>query len=84
MGIPDHLTSLLRKTYAGQEATVTTGHGKMDWFQNLNERISIQRMSHGSHREGYNNIPIQANIIVNQNLNSIQEVRYCLASEIKT
>ena len=84
MGIPDHLTCLLRNTYAGQEATVTTGHGKMDWFQNLNERISIQRMSHGSHREGYNNIPIQANIIVNQNLNSIQEVRYCLASEIKT
>ena len=33
MGIPDHLTSLLRKLYAGQEATVTTGHGRTDWFK---------------------------------------------------
>ena len=33
MGIPDHLTCLLRNLYAGQEATVTTGHGKTDWFQ---------------------------------------------------
>ena len=33
MGIPDHLTSLLRSLYAGQEATVRTGHGKTDWFQ---------------------------------------------------
>ena len=33
MGIPDHLTCLLRNLYAGQEATVRTGHGKMDWFQ---------------------------------------------------
>ena len=33
MGIPDHLTCLLRNLYAGQEATVTTGHGTMDWFQ---------------------------------------------------
>ena len=33
MGIPDHLTRLLRNLYAGQEATVTTGHGKTDWFQ---------------------------------------------------
>ena len=33
MGIPDHLTCLLRKLYAGQEATVRTGHGTMDWFQ---------------------------------------------------
>ena len=32
MGIPDHLTCLLRKLYAGQEATVKTGHGT-DWFQ---------------------------------------------------
>ena len=32
MGIPDHLTCLLRNLYAGQEATVTTGHGT-DWFQ---------------------------------------------------
>ena len=33
MGIPDHLTGLLRNRYAGQEATVGTGHGKTDWFQ---------------------------------------------------
>ena len=32
-GIPDHLTCLLRKLYAGQEATVRTGHGIADWFQ---------------------------------------------------
>ena len=32
MGIPDHLTSLLRNLYAGQEATVRTGHGTTDWF----------------------------------------------------
>ena len=33
MGIPNHLTSLLRNMYAGQEATVRTGHGTTDWFQ---------------------------------------------------
>ena len=33
MGIPDHLTCLLRNRYAGQEATVRTGHGTTDWFQ---------------------------------------------------
>ena len=33
MGIPDHLTCLLRNLYAGQEATVRTGHGTMDLFQ---------------------------------------------------
>ena len=33
IGIPDHLTCLLRNLYAGQEATVRTGHGKTDWFQ---------------------------------------------------
>ena len=32
MGIPDHLTGLLRNLYAGQEATVRTGHGTTDWF----------------------------------------------------
>ena len=32
-GIPDHLTCLLRNLYAGQEATVRTGHGRTDWFQ---------------------------------------------------
>ena len=33
MEIPDHFTSLLRNLYAGQEATVRTGHGTTDWFQ---------------------------------------------------
>ena len=33
MGIPDHRTCLLRNLYAGQEATVRTGHGTTDWFQ---------------------------------------------------
>ena len=33
MGIPDHLTGFLRNLYAGQEATVTAGHGTTDWFQ---------------------------------------------------
>ena len=33
MGTPDHLTCLLRNLYAGQEATVSTGHGTIDWFQ---------------------------------------------------
>ena len=35
MGIPDHLTCLLRNLYAGQEATVRTGHEKTDWFQTV-------------------------------------------------
>ena len=33
MGIPDHLTCLLKSLYAGQDATVRTGHGTTDWFQ---------------------------------------------------
>ena len=33
MGIPDHLTCLLKNLYASQEATVRTGHGTTDWFQ---------------------------------------------------
>ena len=33
MGIPDHLTCLLRNLYAGQEGTIRTGHGTIDWFQ---------------------------------------------------
>ena len=33
MRIPDHLTCLLRNLYAGQEATISTGHGTTDWFQ---------------------------------------------------
>ena len=38
MGIPDHLTCFLRSLYAGQEATVRTGHGTPDWFQ-IGKRI---------------------------------------------
>ena len=38
MGIPDHLTCLLRNLYAGEEATVRTGHGTTDWFQGVLER----------------------------------------------
>ena len=33
MDIPDHITCLLKNLYGGQEATVRTGHGTMDWFQ---------------------------------------------------
>ena len=39
MGISDHLTCLLRKLYAGQEATVRTGHGTTDWFQTGKEYV---------------------------------------------
>ena len=39
MGIPDHLNCLLRNLYAGQEATVRTGHGTTDWFQ-IGKRVS--------------------------------------------
>ena len=38
MGIPDHLTCLLRNLFAGQEATFRTGHGTTDWFQ-IGKRI---------------------------------------------
>ena len=38
-GIPDHLTCLLRNLYAGQEATVRTGHGTKDWFKLEKEYI---------------------------------------------
>ena len=40
MGIPDHLTCLLRNLYVGQETTVRTGHGATDWFQIGKEVIS--------------------------------------------
>ena len=33
MGVPDHLTSLLKNLYMGEEATIRTGHGRMDWFK---------------------------------------------------
>ena len=41
MGLTDYLTCLLRKLYADQEATVKTGHGTTDWFQNEYVRLSI-------------------------------------------
>ena len=41
MGIPDHLTYLLRNLYAGQEATVRTEHGKTDWFQIGKENVKV-------------------------------------------
>jgi len=40
MGLPDHLTCLLRKLHAGQEATVRTGHGTTDWFPNRKRSTS--------------------------------------------
>ena len=43
MGIPDHLTCLLRNLYAGQEATVRTGQGTTDWFQIGNPKKSKER-----------------------------------------
>ena len=43
MGIPDHLTCLLRNLYAGQEATVRTGHGTTDWF-NLGKGVRQGRI----------------------------------------
>ena len=41
MGIPEHLTCLLRNLYAGHEATVRTGHEKTDWFQIRKEYIKV-------------------------------------------
>ena len=43
MGIPDHLTCLLRNLYAGQEATMRTGHGTTDWFQ-TGKGVSTSRL----------------------------------------
>ena len=47
MGIPDHLTCLLRNLHAGQEARVRTGHGKTDWFQ-IGKRVRQGCISHHS------------------------------------
>ena len=41
MGIPEHMTCFLRNLYAGQEATVRTGHGTTDWFQRSTSRLYI-------------------------------------------
>ena len=45
MGIPDHLTCLLRNLYAGQEATVRTGHGTRDWIQ-IGKGVCQGRLHH--------------------------------------
>ena len=45
MGIPDHLTCLLRNLHAGQEATVRTGHGIIDWFQ-IGEGVYVKAVYH--------------------------------------
>ena len=47
MGIPGHLTCLLRKLYVGQEATVRTGHGTTDWFQ-IRKRVHQSCISSSS------------------------------------
>ena len=57
MGIPDRLTCLLRNLYAGQEATVRTGHGTTDWFQRGKGVpqgciLSPCRVHHEKHRAG--------------------------------
>ena len=50
MGIPEHLTCLLRNLYAGQEATVRTGHGTTDWFQiQMTLNIDIYGLDRSSH-----------------------------------
>ena len=54
MGIPDHLTCLLRNLYAGQEATVRTEHGTTDWFQ-IGKRV----------RQGYILSPCFFNLYAN-------------------
>ena len=48
MGIPDHLTCLLRNLYVGQEATVRTGHGATDWFQIGKEYIKAVYCHHAN------------------------------------
>ena len=64
MGIPDHLTCLLRNLYAGQEKTVRTGHGAIDWFQ-IGKGVcqgcilspclfNIFRVHHGKCQAGWN------------------------------
>ena len=48
MGIPDHLTCLLRNLYAGQEATVRTVHGATDWFhigKGVRKEVTAERVS---------------------------------------
>ena len=50
MGIPDHLTCLLTNLYAGQEATVRTGHETIDWFQTGHETIDWFQTGKGLHQ----------------------------------
>ena len=49
MGIPDHLTCLLRNLYVDQEKAVRTGHGKTDWFQIGKGEIFLNPLSCGSY-----------------------------------
>src|SRR5574342_1205979 len=56
MGIPDHLICLLRNLYAGQEATVRTGHGTTDWFQigkGVRQDRKSTRLNSSHHRISY-------------------------------
>ena len=46
IGIPDHLTCLLRNLHTGQEATVRTGHGTTDWFQIRKEYVKVVYCHH--------------------------------------
>ena len=57
MGIPDHLTCLLRNLYAGQEATVRTGHGITGWFQIGKESVNVMRSQQKICRAVVNNLP---------------------------
>ena len=50
MGIPEHLTYLLRNLYAGQEATVRTGHGTTDWFQ-IGKGVHQGRVHHAEYMQ---------------------------------
>ena len=50
MGIPDHLTCLLRNLYAGQEATVRTGHGETEWFQIGHRKTDWFQIANGVHQ----------------------------------
>ena len=54
MGILDHLTCLLRNLNAGQEATIRTGHGTMDWFQIGKGIHPESEQTLGSNEEGWN------------------------------
>ena len=52
MEIPDHLTCLLRNLYVGQEATVRTEHGTIDWFQIREQRLELDMEQQTSSKLG--------------------------------